>query len=85
MSQKERMHELLYSNDDRVELCERICNLEAENTKLRLLLEGLAHCHKDNPHETCPLYRDTDDHSRFENWCRRNELAREFGVDAFDE
>ena len=28
MSQKERMHELLYSNDGRVELCERICELE---------------------------------------------------------
>ena len=39
MSQKERMHELLYSNDDRVELCERICNLEAENVKLRGQLE----------------------------------------------
>ena len=39
MSQKERMHELLYSNDDRVELCERICNLEAEHAKLRELVD----------------------------------------------
>lgn len=40
MSQKERMHELLYSNDGRVELCERICKLEAENAKLcELVLE----------------------------------------------
>ena len=38
MSQKERMHELLYSNDDRVELCERICNLEAESAKLRQMV-----------------------------------------------
>ena len=28
MTHEERMHELLYSNDGRVEQCERICKLE---------------------------------------------------------
>lgn len=74
-----------YENCSDAEPLDDATLIEVECHKLRLLLEGLAHCHKHNPHETCPLYRDTDDHSRFENWCRRNELAREFGVDAFDE
>lgn len=35
MTHDERMHELLYSNDGREEMCERICNLE------ELVLDGL--------------------------------------------
>lgn len=35
MTHDERMHACLYSNDGRVELCERLCSLEAENEHLR--------------------------------------------------
>lgn len=36
MTHDERMHELLYSNEGRVELCERICKLE------RLVFDALS-------------------------------------------
>lgn len=41
MTHDERMHQLLYSNEGRVELCERICKLEDENASLREAIVGL--------------------------------------------
>lgn len=49
MTHDERMHELLYSNDGREEMCERICNLEE-------LVLVLMHCADENGDcDTCSI------------------------------
>ena len=38
MTHEERMHELLYSNEGRVEQCERICKLEKLATQMAVVI-----------------------------------------------
>lgn len=38
MNHDERMHELLYSNDGREEMCERICKLESLATEMAIVI-----------------------------------------------
>lgn len=53
--QRQRIHDITYSCDDRAELAERIVALEEENAKLRELARELWEGYVDAPCEECSL------------------------------
>ena len=65
--QRQRVHEITYSTDSRVELAERIVRLEEENAKLRDYVYALSECkEKACLCEYCPHGRnDFDDDNTF--------------------
>lgn len=74
MTHDERMHQLLYSNEGRVEQCERICKLEE---LARDMMQAWWAC--DN--EKCPRYDKRCDTGKF---CAFDECARELGIEVSD-
>lgn len=71
------MHAITYSTQDRMELAERIVELDDENAKLRELVDGLTWCceHYSCTQE-CPLYGVSEpDH------CREVSIKREMGIE----
>lgn len=70
MTHDERMHQLLYSNEGRVEQCERICRLEDENASLREAIADLW------PRAAFTMHKENR-----ESWVK---LLRELGVEVDD-
>lgn len=57
-------------------LCGRICDLEAENAKLRELVSGLEYCAQGSVCDCCPLYDPSSTNHR-----RCESLERELGIE----
>ncbi len=58
--------------------------LQSENAKLRTFITGYVLCNETHGScigAECPLHRQTDDYSKFDNWCSKYTLARELGIE----
>lgn len=59
-------------------------DLKAENAKLRTFITGYVLCNERHGScigAECPLHRQTNDYSKFDNWCSKYTLARELGIE----
>ena len=69
---------------ENAEMSERVIELESENAKLRTFITGYVLCNETHGScigAECPMHRQTDNYSKFDNWCSKYTLARELGIE----